>query len=63
MKSLFHDRLDQLKEERDGIEKSLTSQIQMYKKLLSECESKNEIRIRDIQSSFKLEIKRLLDEK
>lgn len=35
----------------------------MYKKLLAECETKNEIRIREIQSSFKLEIKRLLDEK
>lgn len=35
----------------------------MYKKLLAECETKNELRIREIQSSFKLEIKRLLDEK
>jgi hypothetical protein len=37
LKSLFQDRLEQLREERDGIEKSLTSQILMYKKLLAEC--------------------------
>lgn len=36
LKSLFQDRLEQLREERDGIERSLNSQIQMYKRLLQE---------------------------
>lgn len=35
----------------------------MYKKLLLESEMKNEARIRDIQNGFKIQIKRLLDEK
>lgn len=35
----------------------------MYKKLLLESEMKNEARIRDIQSGFKIQIKRLLEEK
>ena len=34
LNSIFVDRLEQLKQERDGIETSLTSQIHMYKKLL-----------------------------
>lgn len=37
----FQDRLNQIKEERDGIEESLTSQIVMYKRLLQECEIKS----------------------
>jgi hypothetical protein len=41
LNSLLQDRLEQLKEERDGIEKSLNSQITMYKKLLQECESRS----------------------
>ncbi len=61
LKSLFQDRLEQLREERDGIEKSLSSQIQMYKKLLLECETKNEARIKEIQYGFKIEMKKLLD--
>lgn len=61
--SVFQDRLNQLKEERDGIEESLTSQIKMYKKLLAECEAKNEIRIREIQNSFKEEMRILIEEK
>ena len=35
----------------------------MYKKLLQECEIKSESRIKDIQSNFKMEIKKLIDEK
>ena len=35
----------------------------MYKKLLLESEMKNESRLRDIQNGFKIQIKRLLDEK
>ena len=41
MNSIFVDRLEQLKQERDGIETSLNSQIQMYKRLLQESEVKN----------------------
>lgn len=57
------DRLEQLKQERDGIEASLTSQITMYKRLLQESEIRNETRIKEIQSSFKSEIRQLLEEK
>ena len=46
MNSIFIDRLEQLKQERDGIETSLNSQIQMYKRLLQESEVKNEARIK-----------------
>lgn len=35
----------------------------MYKKLLLESEMKNQARLRDIQNGFKIEIKKLLDEK
>jgi hypothetical protein len=60
---LLQDRLEQLKEERDGIEKSLTTQILMYKRLLQECENKSEARIKEIQGNFKTEIKKLITEK
>lgn len=63
LNSIFQDRLEQLRQERDGIEESLGSQIQMYKRLLQESQIKNEARIREIQSSFKAEIKVLLEEK
>jgi hypothetical protein len=36
MNSVFQDRLHQLEEERDGIEKALNLQIAMYKKMLKE---------------------------
>ena len=36
LNSIFQDRLEQLRQERDGIEESLGSQIQMYKRLLQE---------------------------
>lgn len=61
MNSLFQDRLEQLKEERDGIERSLNSQISMYKKLLQECEFKSEARNKEIQNSFKLEMQKLIE--
>ena len=63
LNSIFQDRLEQIKQERDGIEESLTSQIHMYKRLLQESEIKNESRIKEIQSNFKLEIKKILEEK
>ena len=63
LNNLFQDRLNQIKEERDGIEQSLTSQIIMYKKLLQECEIKSEARIKEIQASFKEEIRILIEEK
>ena len=53
MNTLFQDRLNQLKEERDGIEMSLTSQITMYKKLLQESEIKYEAHIKETHTSFK----------
>lgn len=41
MNSYMKDRIKQIEEERDGIEKSLTQQIVMYKKMLNEMESKH----------------------
>jgi hypothetical protein len=58
--NLLKDRLVQLQIERDGIEKSLTQQIVMYKKMLHEIELNHEQRIKDIQKSFNDEVQRLI---
>ena len=52
----LEDRLEQIKEERDCIEESLTSQIQMYKKQIQDKDKKTEARIKEIQADFKEEI-------
>lgn len=47
----------------NGIEVSLNSQIQMYKRLHQEGEARNEARIKDIQNNFKEELRVLIEEK
>ena len=59
----LEDRLEQVKEERDCIEESLNSQIQMYKKQIQDKDKKTEARIKEIQAEFKEEIENLIAEK
>jgi hypothetical protein len=48
LNGFIKERMSQLELERDGIEKSLTQQIAMYKKMLYESDSKNELRLFEI---------------
>lgn len=52
-----------MKRERDGIEKSLTKMIEMYKQIIAQMEAKNEERIRLIQAKFCEEIQRHIKDK
>lgn len=47
-------------EERDGIEKTLTQQIAMYKRMLADNDAKHEKRIQDVQESFNEEMQKLI---
>ena len=60
---MLEDKVSKLKEERDGIEESLNSQIQMYKKLLADSEAKYEVRIKNMQISFKEKMDQYLKDK
>jgi hypothetical protein len=60
---VLHDQVEFLKRERDGIEKSLTKMIEMYKQIIAEMEGKSEERIRIIQLKFKEEIQKNIREK
>lgn len=60
---ILQDQVEFLKRERDGIEKSLTKMIEMYKQIISQMEAKNEERIRIIQVKFCEEIQRYLKDK
>ena len=41
----------------------MNQQIVMYKKMVHEMEEKHEIRIKEIQKKFSIEIRRLIEEK
>ena len=49
---MLEDKVNKITQERDGIEESLNTQIQMYKKLLAESEAKYEVRMKNMQLSF-----------
>ena len=49
---MLEDKINKVTQERDGIEESLNTQIQMYKKLLAESEANYEVRMKNMQLSF-----------
>ena len=61
--SFLKDKIKQLEKEKKGIEESLIHQIKMYKEMITDMEKGHEIRIKDIQENFKVEIHKLIEEK
>ena len=60
---MLEDKVNKITQERDGIEESLNTQIQMYKKLLAESEAKYEVRMKNMQLSFTEKMDQLLKDK
>ena len=60
---MLEDKVSKITEERDGIEQSLNSQIQMYKKLLAESEAKYEVRLKNMQLNFTERMDQLIRDK
>ena len=57
------EKLRQLEVERDGIQKTLSQQVDMYKNMLREAEGKHEGRLKDIQRRFSDEITLLIQQR
>ena len=63
MNDFMKERLLQTEQERDGIQISLSQQINMYKKMYNESEIKHETRLKEIQKRFCTEISMLISQK
>ena len=63
MNDFMKERLLQTEQERDGIQISLSQQINMYKKMYNESEIKHEARLKEIQKRFCTEISMLISQK
>ena len=57
------DQIANLRTEKEGIETSLNKMIEMYKLIITQMESKNEERIKNMQVRFKEEMSRRIVEK
>jgi hypothetical protein len=63
MSGFMKERLLQVELERDGIERSLSQQIAMYKKMLHDSELNHEARLKEIQKRFNSEMSVLIQQK
>jgi hypothetical protein len=60
LNNFLKDKLKHLQEEKEGIEQTLTQQIAMYKRMISEMETTHEKRIRALQTFFNEEIQKII---